>query len=530
MLATMGELFISSGFIKDQKIENLNNINNDDVSATYTKGSVFIEVTKPVTGGMRDYSKTVVKTVCASPFDIIGMNYDGREIRVPALLLLNSWSNCLAEPEGLFFNYRDENIDWNTLDDKKKDGCFYEFVAHYLPSGFVEAFGNPVQMIVMSYIAILTGGLFAELGTALAAAGIGMSVADAKGAVGGIIQANNEKNAATTMHEAKKAAKHMAKSIAKLTLDVINIICTVAGYLKGKKKIAKNETVDSDATVKKYIENLNEKSIEKLRKRDDGYEILKSYEEYFGDNIDFVNELIENTPRKEIYVEPKTLIQKYIDNSTLFEDCKDYTKQIQRLDSGDLQQLINEAKKITDEKKLKNYILDEVLTPAERAASWQGSHPYVGVDKYNDIMLKKGDKIYILESEYEIKNKAHSGYATNLATVEKSGYDSKRLSESLQIKPYYDEETDAFHAYYRDYVTEYTIEKDFLECAYGEETLANIQFGDGEAPQFFFKKIEDAIAKGYLKRGKRIKLKNTIISYDEFDSMMEKIADMKGVK
>ena len=138
-------------------------------------------------------------------------------------------------------------------------------------------------------------------------------------------------------------------------------------------------------------------------------------------------------------------------------------------------------------------------------------------------MLKKGDKVYILESEYEIKNNLHSGYATNYETVEKSGYDSRKLSEALQIKPYYDYETDPIHAYYRDYVTEYTIEKDFLDCAYGDETLANIQFGDGGAPQFFFKKIEDAIAKGYLKRGKRIKLKNTQISSSEYKKMLKKI-------
>ena len=73
------------------------------------------------------------------------------------------------------------------------------------------------------------------------------------------------------------------------------------------------------------------------------------------------------------------------------------------------------------------------------------------------------------------------------------------MSEALQIKPYYNDKEDPFHAYYRDYVTEYTVEKDFFECAYGKETLANIQFGDGGTPQYLFKKIEDAIAKGYLK-------------------------------
>ena len=35
----------------------------------------------------------------------------GREIKVPALLLLNSWSNSGATPEGIFFNYQDEDVE-----------------------------------------------------------------------------------------------------------------------------------------------------------------------------------------------------------------------------------------------------------------------------------------------------------------------------------------------------------------------------------------------------------------------------------
>lgn len=49
----------------------------------------------------------------------------------------------------------------------------------------------------MSCIAILTGGLLVELQVALAAAGIVMSIADANNAVGGIVQANKQKEAST---------------------------------------------------------------------------------------------------------------------------------------------------------------------------------------------------------------------------------------------------------------------------------------------------------------------------------------------
>ena len=37
----------------------------------------------------------------------------------------------------------------------------------------------------------------------------------------------------------------MAGCIAKLTLDVINVLCTVAGYLNGKKKIQRRKDIDN---------------------------------------------------------------------------------------------------------------------------------------------------------------------------------------------------------------------------------------------------------------------------------------------
>lgn len=89
----------------------------------------------------------------------------------------------------------------------------------------------------MSCIGIITGGLSAELSLALAGAGIAMTIYDAKISIDGVSYANKLKEQAQTTHEAKDAAKIMADNIAKLTIDVINVICTVAGYLKGKKKI-----------------------------------------------------------------------------------------------------------------------------------------------------------------------------------------------------------------------------------------------------------------------------------------------------
>ena len=187
MLAVLGEIFISTGLANEGTGTAIDNGQSDKIEASYNNGSVSIAVLQEQGMGARDYRMTPKARYTVNALENISMYYDGRLINVPALLLLNSWSNDMAEPEGLFYNYRHEDIDWNKLSDTEKDEYFYEFVAHYLPSGFIEAFGNPVQMIIMSCITILTGGLFAELQAALAAAGIVMTAIDAKNAIGGLI-------------------------------------------------------------------------------------------------------------------------------------------------------------------------------------------------------------------------------------------------------------------------------------------------------------------------------------------------------
>lgn len=98
-----------------------------------------------------------------------------------------------------------------------------------------------------------------------------------------------------------------------------------------------------------------------------------------------------------------------------------------------------------------------VMTPADKAKSWQGTELYPGVDSYVNSQLHYGDKIYILESDYEVINQKHSGYATTYDAVVDSNYDSRKLSESLQIKPYYDEVGKPDKTEYRSQVTEYTV-------------------------------------------------------------------------
>ena len=291
MLAVLGEIFIGTGLANEGTGTAIDNGQSDKIEASYNNGSVSITVLQGQGGGARDYRMTPKARYTVNALENISMYYDGRLINVPALLLLNSLSNSMAEPEGLFYNYRNEDIDWNTLSDEKKDEYFYEFVKHYLPSGFIEAFGNPIQIVIMACISILTGGLFAELQVALAAAGIVMSIADAKNAIGGIIQANNQKEAARTMHDAKKAAKVMAQSIAKLTLDAINVICTVAGYLKGKKKIQRREDIErfhllTNENKESLFESMTNKELYEMVQKNPRYDwITKNYNLITKENI-----------------------------------------------------------------------------------------------------------------------------------------------------------------------------------------------------------------------------------------------------
>ena len=161
------------------------------------------------------------------------------------------------------------------------------------------------------------------------------------------------------------------------------------------------------------------------------------------------------------------------------------------------------------------------LSPTVKAKSWQGDGLYPGVDEYVDIHFNKGDKIYILESDFEVANKLQSGYATTLETVEQSGYDSRKLSESLQIKPYYNKKDNPHIAKYRPQVTEYTITSDDSYAAFGERTVANPHFGNGGAPQYFIKDFQNQVSSGKLSRGTSQPLTNFEISAKDYKEMLK---------
>ena len=158
-----------------------------------------------------------------------------------------------------------------------------------------------------------------------------------------------------------------------------------AGYKKGKliqdNVSAKNEKANTIS--QKYLKSLNKKSVKKITRREDGYEILKRYEEYFGDNVEFVNELIENTPGKEIYVEPEKLILNYLSTNKINVDSINIKQIINKnTNFNELKKtidLINSNVKDIDPSLLKSVPLD---TPVNKQTAY--------MKELNAILEKKG--------------------------------------------------------------------------------------------------------------------------------------------
>ena len=248
MLALMGEMFIQTGFVKEGTHINLDNGPKDKYEAIYENGKVYITVSTEQPDGIRDYRMIKKSEYYVDALETVTLNYDNRQITVPALILINSWQNKIATPEGLFYNYLKEDLNWQSLSQEEKDKYFSEFVMHYLPSGFFAAIGNPVHVIAVSLIsacfAILTGGtsVMAEVSLALSSAGIIISGVDCGFAVRDIVNIGKIKNESQTVHEVKQAAKLMAKHIARLTLNGIDIICNFVDIVKSGT-IIKNEKI-----------------------------------------------------------------------------------------------------------------------------------------------------------------------------------------------------------------------------------------------------------------------------------------------
>ena len=157
-------------------------------------------------------------------------------------------------------------------------------------------------------------------------------------------------------------------------------------------------------------------------------------------------------------------------------------------------------------------------SPSEIAQSWQGSFPYVGIDKYRNITLKKGKVIYVGEPY-------PTGYATTKSAVDRINGDSRKLFEGLQVKPYWEDGMDA--AEYRSKMMAYELIED-TTVAFGI-TKANPQFGDGGLPQMFIPDFNELVKKGLITRleSSAIELNNYKMPLDDYYRMLDLLEELK---
>ena len=92
MVSLIGEMFISSGFLTDNKVQHLEN-GNEKIKASFDKGTIKIKIGKT----KRE----------AKPFDVVSMDYAGSQICIPALMLLskqekNIWETLWGALQGEF--------------------------------------------------------------------------------------------------------------------------------------------------------------------------------------------------------------------------------------------------------------------------------------------------------------------------------------------------------------------------------------------------------------------------------------------
>lgn len=199
-----------------------------------------------------------------------------------------------------------------------------------------------------------------------------------------------------------------------------------------------------------------------------------------------VNAIIETTPR--ITGEVRKGIDKLLDKPIIknIKSVYSRSKLAEQRGSFDLTQ----KKNIVYERNINRFrdtstgrfVKRSDAPPSVQASAWQGTKKYPGIDKYWDIKLKKGTRVY-----GGVPNP--SGYFTTLSAIKRAGGSSSRLSQGLQIRP--STSFKQFHPItgkYRPGVTVYEVTED-IEAAMAH-ALANPQYGAGRFPQLYIPEFE----------------------------------------
>ena len=188
-------------------------------------------------GGIKD------KEYLVSPFATVMYTYKKERFPLPAFFFTDQ--NVLND--FIFENRYAETLDWATLTEKQKDDYYFEFVMHYLPKGFLEQLGSPLQIIIGAIIGIFAAGLLAPLKVALIALDIGSMAYEAYQGVLLVIEATERKKDATSIRELKESAHLMATGVSKLTMQVVNAILSFASSRKGKSnELARDQQIQAD--------------------------------------------------------------------------------------------------------------------------------------------------------------------------------------------------------------------------------------------------------------------------------------------
>ncbi len=155
-------------------------------------------------------------------------------------------------------------------------------------------------------------------------------------------------------------------------------------------------------------------------------------------------------------------------------------------------------------------------SPSRIARSWQGSHPYIGVDSYKDVILKKGKIIYAGDP-------FPTGYATTESALRRTGNDASKIFRGLQVGPWKAPKESAHLSGYRQAIMPYEVVED-TPAAFGI-TKANPHFGEGGLPQVFVPDFKKLVESGKLRpiTDKKIPLVNWYVPPAEIDEIYKAI-------
>ncbi|KNY30531.1 hypothetical protein Bccel_5820 [Pseudobacteroides cellulosolvens ATCC 35603 = DSM 2933] len=165
------------------------------------------------------------------------------------------------------------------------------------------------------------------------------------------------------------------------------------------------------------------------------------------------------------------------------------------------------------ERLLKRHGID---SPTKRAQFWQGKDNYPGIDNYKDITLKRGKIIYAGDPR-------PTGYGTTESALRRTGNDSQKIFEGLQVGPW-DPPEDFIHlSGYKQTLMPYEMVED-IPAAFGI-TKANPHFGDGGLPQVYIANFNELVASGKIRPipAKKIPLKNWYMKPEDVKKVYSKV-------